>query len=47
MQEIYDDIRRSLRVGLGSFYHQITLSHLNISKQMTDAFLKKQGDYIV
>jgi len=47
IQEIYDDIRRGLGVGLGSFYHQITLSYLNIPKQMTDSFLKKQGDYIV
>jgi len=47
IQEIYDDIQRGLGVGLGSFYHQITLSYLNIPKQMTDSFLKKQGDYIV
>ena len=36
IQEIYDDIQRGLGVGLGSFYHQITLSYLNIPKQMTD-----------
>ena len=38
IQEIYDDIQRGLGVGLGSFYHQITLSYLNIPKQITDSF---------
>ncbi|NDB81572.1 MAG: transposase [Alphaproteobacteria bacterium] len=47
MQEIYDDIRKGLGTGLTAFYHQVAMKYLNIRKQDSNAFLKKQGDYLV
>ena len=47
IQQIYDDPQQGLGKGLSTFYHQIAMSYLNISKVLTDAFLRKQGDYLV
>lgn len=45
IQSVYDDVRRGLGVGLGQFFAQVSLTYLNIKKEDTDAFLRKQGDY--
>jgi len=47
IQAIYNDIRRGLGLGLGAFYQQIAMSYLNIPKDITDDFLRSQGDYVV
>ena len=47
IKEIYVDIKRGLGTGLNAFYHQVCMSYLNIPKQVTDDFLRSQGDYIV
>jgi len=47
IQAVYDDPSQGYGKGLSSFYHQVAMSYLNISKSLTDAFLKRQGDYIV
>ena len=47
IQSIYDDITRGLGVGLGQFFQQVSLKYLNIKKEDTDTFLRKQGDYKV
>ena len=47
IQAVYNDIRRGLGTGLGAFYHQLAMSYLNIPKEITDDFLRSQGDYIV
>jgi len=47
IQGVYDDPAQGYGKGLSSFYHQVAMSYLNISKKLTDAFLRKQGDYIV
>ena len=47
IQLVYNDIRRGLGKGLDSFYHQIAMSYLNITKTLTDDFLRQQGDYTV
>ena len=45
MNRVFSDKRRGYGVGLQSFYHQISLSHLNIQKRYTDDFLRGKGDY--
>lgn len=45
IQSVYDDATRGLGVGLGQFFAQVSLTYLNIKKEDTDAFLRKQGDY--
>jgi transposase InsO family protein len=47
IQNIYNNISRGLGQGLASFYHQVASTHLNITKQETDTFLRKQGDYMI
>lgn len=47
IQAIYNDIQRGLGNGLNTFYHQIAMSYLNITKALTDDFLRSQGDYKV
>jgi hypothetical protein len=47
IKEIYEDVRRGLGTGLDAFYHQVAMSYLNIPKPETDAFLRKQGNYLV
>ena len=45
MERIYRDNTRGLGLGLSAFYNQILLSHLNIQKRYTDAFLRSKGNY--
>ena len=45
MGRIWNDKRRGYGLGLQAFYIQIALSHLNIQKKYTDAFLRGQGNY--
>jgi len=47
MQAIYNDEERGLGLGLGQFFRQVSSQSLNISKEDTDEFLKKQGNYQV
>jgi len=47
IQNVYNNISRGLGQGLASFYHQVCATHLNITKQETDTFLRKQGDYMI
>jgi hypothetical protein len=47
IQAVYNDIRRGLGTGLSAFYHQIAMTYLNIPKEITDDFLRSQGDYII
>ena len=47
LQNIFDNIRRGLGTGLGSFYHQVCATHLNIKKRESDAFLRSQSNYQV
>ena len=44
---VYNDIRRGLGTGLNAFYHQVASLYLNISKKLTDAFLRSKGDYAI
>ncbi len=44
---IYNDITKGLGTGLAQFYGQVAMHFLNIKKTDTDAFLRKQGDYVV
>ena len=36
-----------LGTGLNSFYHQVVSLYLNITKEMTDEFLRSKGDYTI
>ena len=45
MGRIWNDKRRGYGLGLQAFYIQIALSHLNIQKRFSDAFLRGQGNY--
>jgi len=45
MERIYRDNTRGLGLGLSAFYNQILLTHLNIQKRYTDAFLRSKGNY--
>ena len=47
IQNIYNNISRGLGQGLASFYHQVCSTHLNITKEETDTFLRKQGEYMI
>jgi len=47
MNRIFSDKRRGFGTGLQSFYHQISLTHLNIQKRYTDEYLEGKGDYQV
>lgn len=47
IQVVYNDIQRGLGTGLNAFYHQVAMSYLNITKRLTDEFLRRQGDYLV
>lgn len=45
IEEIYNDIDKGLGLGINAFYSQIAMNYLNIPKQMTSDFLKRQGNY--
>lgn len=45
MKLIYDDIDRGLGLGITQFYNQVAMNYLNISKQLTSQFLKRQANY--
>ena len=45
MERIRNDNSRGLGVGLSAFYNQILLTHLNIQKRYTDAFLSSKVNY--
>jgi len=45
LTNIYNDETKGLGVGLTQFYEQVKNDYLNISKRLSDNFLKGQGDY--
>ena len=45
LNRIWGNSQRGYGLGLQSFYLQVALSHLNIQKRYTDAFLKSKGNY--
>ena len=45
IEEIYKDKKKGLGVGLEQFYQQVSGKFLNISKKLTDSYLRKQSDY--
>lgn len=47
IRSIYDDATKGLGTGLSQFYQQVSMKYLNIKKENTDTFLRKQGDYVV
>lgn len=47
MTAIWNDRTRGYGLGLQAFYAQISLTHLNIQKKRSDAFLRGKADYEV
>jgi hypothetical protein len=47
ISSIYNDVTKGLGTGLSQFYQQVSMKYLNIKKEDTDTFLRKQGDYVV
>ena len=47
LQNIYALDNEGLGKGLETFYKSVSSQYLNIQKTLTDAFLQRQGDYIV
>ena len=47
MQQLYDNNRKELGVGINQFYYQVCMNYLGIRRKETTEFLKKQGDYQV
>ena len=47
MQELYDNDRKGLGLGINQFYYQVCMNYLGIRRRETTEFLKKQGDYQV
>lgn len=45
LQQIYDDTEKGLGLGLNAFYSQVARNFLNIKKQLSSQFLKRQGNY--
>jgi transposase InsO family protein len=45
LQQIYNDDRRGLSLGLNKFYQQIELSYIGITKIECQNWLKKMGNY--
>lgn len=47
MQQLYDNDRKGLGVGVNQWYYQVCMNYLGIRRKETTEFLKKQGDYQV
>ena len=47
LQNIYALDNEGLGKGLETFYKSVSSQYLNIQKKFTDAFLRRQGDYMV
>ena len=45
LQNLYDDDRQGLGVGLNLFYSKVASQYLGINKRVCIDFLKSQGDY--
>ncbi len=45
LRSIYNDPEKGLGVGLKQFYYIVCRQYIGITREMTSAFLKKQGDY--